>query len=920
MKHSTKKRYRIIGGLLLICMMIQLIPALPAEAAGIKIYNYTTGKTTTYTGKQVAYICNGIKVSLPGTPGIIENGVALGSYEDIFQNTYEMNCSLSKDGKKLTINYHNNTLVLTFGSKKAVLNGKEQTMSVAPVKIKYAANGSIKYLVPTRFVAESMGLRYSWNSSTSTVTMTRSITLNYNGTSVPYSGLYCNASFHGNVFESKTAPNVIFANTAMVHAYEFFKKIVGVDFLYSEEDGTVSFSKGDISLEMMIGSTVVYINGQVADCGVAPEFVLYEETGEQAVLVPAYFVAKALGYDYEWDGTTKTAIITETNSTGSSEEVTIPEESGSIDDSLESLEPAGTPNTDPAEEFVYFDWKASDTKENFILNQESISGTSVNNSAYLNTIYKDTMQSDLEKETYYINFTSPVYQVENLGFDENDLLVLSFPNVLSSSRFYNLNGTLISHIATGNTEDGGHAEVKLQLASDRLSYDFHFSEDHQNLILTVYNNFLTGITAGKTENGTNFIRFRGSFPLNAEVIDLDNLIMIEFPYTVNWLSESGYYYPETSMLSSAILSSPQINYCQFVINKTETGLILKTESDAEENTFTLYLSKSGQENPDSTPPPVTVTPVPDNQGQESAKPSEPISPKDENFGNGQRYLSIDIPAEVEMTDIKDEDRYYNRQIVLRFPGEFIEFYEEHPIRNICDIVSSIQVNANNGETVITITTDKVQAYFLEYGEDYIHLVMDVPSKFYDKIVVLDAGHGGTDPGAVKNGVNEKDLNFKIMNQYVNEYFANSDIKVYYTRTTDILIDLYDRADYPTELDADLFVSLHMNSSTSSLSNGTGVYYSTLNSSVNESGLTSSKMANIFAQALSSAINTKNNGALTANFVVIRETKVPAVLIELGFLTNTADFKKLTNETYQKKAAKAIYNTISSLFETYPTSR
>ena len=97
----------------------------------------------------------------------------------------------------------------------------------------------------------------------------------------------------------------------------------------------------------------------------------------------------------------------------------------------------------------------------------------------------------------------------------------------------------------------------------------------------------------------------------------------------------------------------------------------------------------------------------------------------------------------------------------------------------------------------------------------------------------------------------------------------------------------------------------MNSSTSSLSNGTGVYYSTLNPSINEGGLTSKKMAGIFVNGLSSALNTKNNGPLSANFVVIRETKVPAVLIELGFLTNTNDFKKLTNETYQTNKSASI---------------
>lgn len=885
------------------CMAALFPASLSQAASGIKLYNYTTGKTTTYTGKQVKYVCNGIHVSLPGTPGIIVDGVALGPYEDIFQNTYGMNCTLSKDGKKLTITYHENKLVLTLGSKKAVLNGKTQTMSVAPVKIKYTANGVTKYLVPTRFVAESMGIRYSWTSGLSTASMTRSITLKYSGKTVSYSGLFCKASYQGVVFESFTAPNVIFSNTAMVHGEDFFQEIVGLEYQYDAEEKTICFSKGTISLEMTLGSTVVYVNGEAADCGVAPELVSYQDTKEQAVLVPAYFVAKVFGYDYEWDGQTKTAAILPTDKTENFDQVSIPDESGEITDSEEVLETSGS---SLAEEF--FVWTPSILKEIPKITQTTEEQGENLGTSYLNTIFKDTIASNYEKEVYYISFTAPVYQFENLGFDENNELLLQFPNVSASTRLYNLNGTLLTHISTGNDTLNEHkAQVKLQLSSDRLTYDLKFSEDHQSLILTIYNNQLTKISAGRLENDTIYITFEGCFPIDAEVIDLENMIMVEFPYMVNLLSDTSYSFEEKDKISSAILTSPQLNYCQFIINKNSSDLILTTET--KDNTFTLLLSKRQTEGNSQENVPVISE---ENQDQELGEV--------EVFKNSERYLSIMIPEQVTMQEILDEDRYYNRQIVLTIPGDYSKFYEEHPIRNTCDIVSSIDISVKNQNTVITITTDKVQAYFLEYGEGYVHLIMDVPSKFYDKIVVLDAGHGGNDPGAVKNGVNEKDLNFKILNTYVANYFKNSDIKVYFTRTTDILVDLYDRADYATELDADLFVSLHMNSSTSSAANGTGVYYSTQNTSVNDSGLTSKKMASTFVNALSSALDTKNNGPLTANFVVIRETKVPAVLIELGFLTNTKDFKKLTSETYQKKAASTIYNTIVELFKTYPNSR
>lgn len=935
MNKQRNKWLKLTAFILFCCLIVQLTSGMSvAAASGIKIYNYTTGKTTTYTGKQVKYVCNGNPVSLPNTPGIIIDGVALGPYEDIFQKTYGMKCTLSKDGKKVTIEYNKNKIVLTLGSKKAVVNGKTKTMTVAPVKIKYTANGKIKYLVPTRFVSESLGMRYSWTSGLSTASITRSISLKYGGETHAYSGNLCRASIDDTIFESAAAPNIIIANTAMVHGKKFFQDIVGAKYQYSKETKSVTISLGTIKIEMKLGNTVAYVNGQVTDCGVAPQLVTYVDTKEEAILVPAYFVAKTLGFDYEWDGVTKTSVLTRTNKTGEYKGETSLDENGVITDSTESITTSG--ESKPYENAeIYFSWK-SESSIPKTFQQASIIDTANNSETVsetlpsINSIFKENSKSDAQKEVYYINFSSPVYEVENLGFNESDLLVLRFNNVLCSERFYTLNGSLISHMATNVTQTPSQSEVTLQLSSNQLNYEFQFSEDHNYLIFTVYNNQLTEITAGRYSSDTEFLEVKGASAIHAELIDSNETLYIEFPYIVNLLgTREEFKFQETSSLQAVQLMDVQSNQSRMQIQKGSHAAV-SSETDAEENTFTLYF-KSTSENTDTNDTNTTddtssntqentntETTTPEDEKNEDETSQETQIPETEELT--QRYLSIDLPQGMNPSMISDEDRYYDRQIILTLPGDYTAFYKEHPIKNTCDIVSSIQITAKGDQTIITVTTDKVQAYLIEYEENILRLVMDVPSKFYNKIVVLDAGHGGTDPGATKSGVNEKDLNFKILNQYVGEYFKNSDIKVYYTRVDDTLIDLYDRAAYSTELDADFFVSLHMNSSTSSASNGTGVYYSTVNTSKTESGLTSKIMASSFVNALSSVLSTKNNGPLTANFVVIRETKVPAVLIELAFLSNSGDFKKLTNESYQKKAAKTIYDTIVSLFESYPTNR
>ena len=80
------------------------------------------------------------------------------------------------------------------------------------------------------------------------------------------------------------------------------------------------------------------------------------------------------------------------------------------------------------------------------------------------------------------------------------------------------------------------------------------------------------------------------------------------------------------------------------------------------------------------------------------------------------------------------------------------------------------------------------------------------------------------------------------------------------------------------------------------------------------------MAETLTNNLSNALGTKNRGVATADFVVIRETRMPAVLIELAFITNASDRKIITTPATQKKAAKTIYDTIVKFFKDYPTGR
>lgn len=286
------------------------------------------------------------------------------------------------------------------------------------------------------------------------------------------------------------------------------------------------------------------------------------------------------------------------------------------------------------------------------------------------------------------------------------------------------------------------------------------------------------------------------------------------------------------------------------------------------------------------------------------------------------WARLEIPLPDKVSRISDQDNYLEKNFQIFISGNQVSFYKENAILNPYPKIRNYTVSYDsiNNRTILTFNTKVICGYQYQLKENILSVKVAKPNEIYSKIVVFDAGHGGIDPGAVKNGVYEKNINFKVLNTYVKSAFYNSDIKVYFTRDSDVFVDLYERAAFSEEVGADLFISLHSNSNNSSSVTGTQVFYSNSNNSVTKSGLTSYKLAKSLVDNISLAIDTKNRGASSAEFVVVKYNTVPAVLIELGFMTNSSELAKLTNATYQKKAANAIFDTVTEIFKTYPTGR
>ncbi|HSE04153.1 MAG TPA: N-acetylmuramoyl-L-alanine amidase [Methylomirabilota bacterium] len=213
-----------------------------------------------------------------------------------------------------------------------------------------------------------------------------------------------------------------------------------------------------------------------------------------------------------------------------------------------------------------------------------------------------------------------------------------------------------------------------------------------------------------------------------------------------------------------------------------------------------------------------------------------------------------------------------------------------------------------------------------------------------RLIVLDAGHGGHDSGAVgPTGVQEKEVVLDVTRRVARKVEAGLGVKVVMSRDSDVFVPLRDRTNFANKQRADLFVSIHANAHPQSVSEGVETYF--LSSEASDSGARqvaaiengvvqlegptarqrvdvlksilwdlaqsefqeeSSFMAETVLDSMSKSLNLVNRGVKQAGFYVLGGAAMPAILIEIGFLTNRREERKLATPAHREAIARAIY--------------
>lgn len=168
-----------------------------------------------------------------------------------------------------------------------------------------------------------------------------------------------------------------------------------------------------------------------------------------------------------------------------------------------------------------------------------------------------------------------------------------------------------------------------------------------------------------------------------------------------------------------------------------------------------------------------------------------------------------------------------------------------------------------------------------------------------KKIVVDPGHGGSDPGAQGNGIREKDIVLDV-SHLLRLQLQKAGADVVMTRDTDIFITLDQRVAKAHEVHADSFISIHANSFTNPATHGTETFWNATYQSKE-----SKELAEKIQKHLLQSLQTNDRGAKQANFRVITTTTIPSALVELGFLSNPTEAAKMKTDKFKQDAAEAI---------------
>ncbi len=730
---------------------------------------------------------------------------------------------------------------------------------------------------------------------------TDELVLKYNGATYNYNNRLVTVEIDGKELQTGDMPAVLINSRTMVPVREVFESAsINATVNWNGNTRQVFIAYEDKFIVLTIDSNTAYVNNVPVELSAPATLVQDMSKQYPKTMIPLRFVSENLGFDVSWDSDTYTAGI----HTGKTMEKDEDQEAiNNEDDTKEDPTVVSGEQLDKLEGS-----KANRDLPTALLNAPVEFTASGNISEEIEASYSEI---DIEAKSYPIAFVDdidyfdangeigfkihtdgPISDVDTHVWNGKFIIeVLEGALDLDDTTIDYTNNPLVTAIRMGehDTDDGvPYAKIVFDLKTSGYKFNLDLDDDRDTLTVTAVNNSIYKVALKQNTNG-DYIDITG---VNATVVEAFRLsnptrIVFDMPNTKTLL---GY---QASVAQGQYVTA--IRTAQF--EPTVTRIVIETDGqpdyqviDLSDGVTRIQILEPGYEN-------IVYDNTEDN-------PTIIIDPEDNDT------ISID--------HITYEDNYLDREYIITIPGDQREHFGSGVVNINDNIIDNINVKLDaSGNTKLTIKAKTIHEFRIEETSQGLVIKAYKPHELHEKVIVVDAGHGGDDPGAVVGQNFEKYTTLGVTLELKKLLDQDPDMKVYYTRLEDTRPSLYERTDLANEVEADFFLSIHINSFTSKF-NGVETLYLP---GPNTPGLNSFEMAAIFQEVFSANVEIADYlSKQRDNLHVLNATDMPAIILEMGYLTNDHDRQYLTDPNYYDDLAAAIKLSIDETFKQHPTGR
>ncbi len=626
-----------------------------------------------------------------------------------------------------------------------------------------------------------------------------------------------------------------------------------------------------------------------------PAFILDGRT-----LVPIYFIAETLEADIKWNQEKRQATIYKD---GKEIILTIDSSYAEVDGEMTML-----PDGVPAKLVTYEGSARTVVPLRFVSEQlgMDVEWFGDTYTAVIDLPHRSV--KDIEYTTYNglpaiaiktngdVNYNPMYLPAVKLG--TTDRLVIDIPNTdLGSSNFYNedvnKNGIMGYRASLFETSPREMVRVTIDLEMES-KYDTYF-DDFADTIYVTFTNDISDIVY--EENAHAVVIKTAETPVY-NVMDLGDRVVVDIldAQLTGYLDETPIY------VDSDVVQ--QVRYSQYDSDYEGYDKVVRA-------VFDLQPGKNLSNN-------MFVEGINDNVVVYMT--NDPMNQFNyEYFGVSNSILKLEFDGTSTSVVTQDD---VNNIMTIKVEKDKIDLLDDIKLDMYDGIIKYVKIDGESerGYYILTIKYDTETTAIITKGNttssevivEFAGAGSTIDTSLYGNIVVvIDPGHGGKDPGASYNGVHEKTLNLDTSLK-LRDLLEESGFKVALTRSTDVYIGLYERADLANALDADLFLSIHHNAVSSNPS-AQGVL--TLYDGSKMPAKTT--FAKTIQRNMVSGLGAKDMRLMNKpKYIVTRETNMASALAELGFMSNPYELSLLTQDYYRQKCAQALFNGIKEYVDSH----